>query len=52
MLKELIKEKIINEWDPYDLISGGTPDDEFEKDVSNSRDVCLLTNTQNAPYIR
>jgi hypothetical protein len=25
---------VINEWDPYDLIAGGAPKDEFEGEVS------------------
>lgn len=25
--------KIINEWDPYNLISGGAPDNEFESEI-------------------
>ena len=28
-----IIKKIINEWDPYDLISLGAPDDEFENEI-------------------
>jgi hypothetical protein len=27
---------VTNEWDPYDLIAGGAPKDEFEGEVSVS----------------
>ena len=25
---------VLNDWDPYDLISGGAPSDEFESEIS------------------
>ena len=25
---------VIHEWDPYDLIAGGAPDDEFDSEIS------------------
>ena len=42
--------KVIHEWDPYDLLAGGAPDDEFDSEISavirqldrirSSRDAC------------
>ena len=43
--KYQIVKKFINEWDPYDFISSGAPDDEFENEI---KVICYKIESKNS----
>ncbi|HEV2800718.1 MAG TPA: DUF1871 family protein [Pyrinomonadaceae bacterium] len=43
---------VINEWDPYDLLAGGAPDDEFGSEISAViRQLDRIRSPRDASYV-